>query len=157
MVRAIVAAISRLRAPPLRVERQPPWPVASTILAGGAERKTCMPVNGRVKVGQRAAQNVATLGLARLPHRRAAASGLPRLSRSWRLPGCFDPSGPNTCDVGVGSPCLVGPCSDRGGSCRRSSSGCLDSVSADPEARRPIGHAICEVIGAAENAKIATK
>ena len=26
------------------VERQPPWPVASTILAGGAERKTGMPV-----------------------------------------------------------------------------------------------------------------
>ena len=28
----------------LTVERQPPWPVASTILAGGAERKTGMPV-----------------------------------------------------------------------------------------------------------------
>ena len=51
-------------------------------------------VNGRVKVGQRAAQNVATLGLARLPHRRAAASGRPRFSQSWRLPGCFGPQGP---------------------------------------------------------------
>ena len=37
-------------------------------------------VNGRVKVSQRAVQNVATLGLARLAHRRAPASGRPRLS-----------------------------------------------------------------------------
>ena len=59
-------------------------------------------VNGRVKVGQRAAQNVATLGLARMPHECAPASGRPRFSWSWRLPGCFGPSGPNTCDVGVG-------------------------------------------------------
>ena len=59
-------------------------------------------VNGRVKVSQRAAQNVATLGLARLPRERALASGRPRLSQSWRLPGCFGPLGPNTYDVGVG-------------------------------------------------------
>ena len=37
-------------------------------------------VNGRVKVSQRAAQNVATLGLARLPHECALASGRPRFS-----------------------------------------------------------------------------
>jgi hypothetical protein len=37
-------------------------------------------VNGRVKVSQRAAQNVATLGLARLPRERAPASGRPRFS-----------------------------------------------------------------------------
>jgi integrase len=37
-------------------------------------------VNGRVKVSQRAAQNVATLGLARLPREGARASGRPRLS-----------------------------------------------------------------------------
>jgi microcystin degradation protein MlrC len=49
------------------------------------------PVNGRVKVSQRAAQNVATLGLARLPRERAPASGRPRFSQSWRLPGCFGP------------------------------------------------------------------
>jgi hypothetical protein len=48
-------------------------------------------VNGRVKVSQRAAQNVATLGLARLPRERAPASGRPRFSQSWRLPGCFGP------------------------------------------------------------------
>jgi hypothetical protein len=48
-------------------------------------------VNGRVKVSQWAAQNVATLGFARLPGRRAPASGRPRLSQSWRLPGCFGP------------------------------------------------------------------
>jgi hypothetical protein len=51
-------------------------------------------VNGRVKVSQRAAQNVATLGLVRLPRERAPASGRPRLSRSWRLPGCFGLLGP---------------------------------------------------------------
>ena len=48
-------------------------------------------VNGRVKVSQRAAQNVAILGLARLPRERAPASGRPRFSWSWRLPGCFGP------------------------------------------------------------------
>ena len=37
-------------------------------------------VNGRVKVSQRAAQNVATLGLARSPGERALASGRPRFS-----------------------------------------------------------------------------
>ena len=30
---------------------------------------------------------------------RAPASGLPRLSQSWRLPGCFGPQGPNSHDV----------------------------------------------------------
>ena len=59
-------------------------------------------VNGRAKVSQRAAQNVATLGLARLPHRRAPASGRPRLSQSWRLPGCFGPQGPTGVHIGVG-------------------------------------------------------
>ena len=59
--------------------------------------------NGRVKVCQRAVQNVAILGLARLPHERAPASGRPRLSRSWRLPGCFGPCGPNIDDFGAGS------------------------------------------------------
>ena len=48
-------------------------------------------VNGRVKVSQWATQNVATLGSARLLHKRAPASGRPRLSQSWRLPGCFGP------------------------------------------------------------------
>ncbi|MCC5972257.1 MAG: hypothetical protein JJU15_20175, partial [Pararhodobacter sp.] len=38
-------------------------------------------VNGRVKVGQRAAQDVATFGRSRLPHERAPASGRPRLSQ----------------------------------------------------------------------------
>jgi hypothetical protein len=42
--------------------------------------KCAMDVNGRVKVSQRAAQNVATLGLARLPRERAPASGRPRFS-----------------------------------------------------------------------------
>jgi hypothetical protein len=51
-------------------------------------------VNGRVKVSQRSAQNVATLGLGQSAYRRAPASGQPRLSYSWRLPGCFGPSGP---------------------------------------------------------------
>jgi UTP--glucose-1-phosphate uridylyltransferase len=40
----------------------------------------CIFVNGRVKVSQRAAQNVATLGLARSPGERALASGRPRFS-----------------------------------------------------------------------------
>ena len=50
-----------------------------------------LSVNGRVKVSQWATQNVATLGSARLLHKRAPASGRPRLSQSWRLPGCFGP------------------------------------------------------------------
>ena len=29
----------------------------------------------------------------------APASGLPGLSQSWRLPGCFGPQGPNSHDV----------------------------------------------------------
>ena len=61
-----------------------------------------LDVNGRAKVSQRAAQNVATLGLARLPHRRAPASGRPRLSQSWRLPGCIGPQGPTGVHIGVG-------------------------------------------------------
>jgi hypothetical protein len=43
-------------------------------------RKINEAVNGRVKVSQMAAQNVATLGLARLPRERAPASGRPRFS-----------------------------------------------------------------------------
>lgn len=78
-------------------------------------------VNGRVKVGQRAAQNIATLGLARLP--REGARMLWPVRANW---------------VGFGwtvMPCLGGPCSGRGDSFRRSSQGCLRGGSADPEAR----------------------
>ena len=63
---------------------------------------TTIGLNGSVKVSQKAVQNVAIFGLGILPHRRAPASGQPRLSYSWRLPGCFGPSGPITCDVGAG-------------------------------------------------------
>ena len=44
-----------------------------------------------------------------MPHRGARASGQPRLSQSWRLPGCFIHSGTNICDVGGGiRPVLAG-------------------------------------------------
>ena len=68
-------------------------PILSQLLkAEMAEREVrSIAVNGRVKVSQRGAQNVATLGLARLPYKRAPASGRPRFSQSWRLPGCFGP------------------------------------------------------------------
>ncbi|WP_044037439.1 hypothetical protein [Octadecabacter arcticus] len=65
-----------------------------TLLAVLTGTRKGSTVNGRVKVSQRSAQNVATLGLGQSAYRRAPASGQPRLSYSWRLPGCFGPSGP---------------------------------------------------------------
>jgi hypothetical protein len=64
----------------------------------GILRQAESGVNGRAKVSQRAAQNVATLGLGYSACRRAPASGQPRLSYSWRLPGCFGPVGPICAD-----------------------------------------------------------
>jgi hypothetical protein len=53
------------------------YPTAAAVVRSGAHQ---FSVNGRVKVSQRAAQNVATLGLARSPGERALASGRPRFS-----------------------------------------------------------------------------
>jgi len=100
------------------------------------DRNSAPGVNGRVKVSQRAAQNVATLGLqdCRLGVRQHP--GDRAYHRAGGCPDALARKGQLLSMCVWVKPCLVAPCSGPSDSFRRSSQGCSHGGSGGREVRR---------------------